>query len=1749
MELPPFHSIQPPDGAQHVHTAWGREYRRRLVDPTTARAGLDQEWNGNLFQLVAPNVEATPDKTALTWLDEKGDVALALTFGEVERRATAVAALLRKQGVKQGECVVVCFPPGLEFVPAFLGCLQVGAVAVPVYPPNPSKLARDLVKFRLVAEDCGARHVLTSRKFFWVMKVSSMKHRWPQGVKWHATDSLKPPRGRAWNELCFAAAARRLEGGWLAFLQYTSGSTGKPKGVMIGHGNLHHNMLVGAGRILAHVLPEREQACILTWVPQYHDLGLMSTYLGALVDGGGAVAMSPLSFLRDPVLWVRMLSRHRCTHTTAPNFSYELVMRKFDAARLPAGEPLDLSCLRWVGNAAEPVRADTMERFQAMFEPYGMRPGIFRPMFGMAESVVYVTDATEVLTFPDPDGHRRVACGRPCNRVGVDVRIVDPESRREVPRGEMGEIWICSPSVAQGYYNRPEQTAETFGARIEGVAAGDPAAGRRYLRAGDLAQLIDGHLVYGGRIKDLIIIRGRNYHPHDVEMAVQSASPLVRPGCVAAFSVGGDESTDADATEQLVVVAELRGEVADAEYQAHPNLTRKGVLDRMAADVRREVQMAVGLGVSELVLIEQRTIPKTTSGKIRRRATREARAEGKLREVERWSWRDSDSNAKQLLASESIEALSKIGRTMAAAGGGTDDVAGADDDDDAAAEDAGLSAPASRPGHRRRRSRQLMKEYGVADQSKTLTENGLDSLHLTQFLQQVREQTGVDLEMRDVMELNVSELLKVIGSEQNGLASDEPPTRRTARAGEPAGRQLPEWARHAVQTVGILLVLLVPAACLIPAYYWTDYVSNNFGRPWSSITFGRAPTDAEMEADESLALSSVHMFGLLSVLAIPLWCIVYSLAVVAVKWTVVGRYAAGSYRVHSPHYLAWWFVDRNVGFWEFFVGRFVLGTKTANFYYRLMGARVAWSASINHFLREADLVTVGEGSTMSGRVYPRLVEPDRLWMDTVVVGANCTVDIGCVVLPGCEFEDGVELLPNTVVMQGSTLVPLADHTWQGNPCRRVPKDGTREPYQPPPAEQSGELEMGVLDTAGAPAIPRAAAADAAAPGHRPGKLSVVIHKDGSGQSAVAASSLTAAAAASMASPGSPGSPLSVGSAGSPRELLRRGGEAGAATSTGSPRAVRRSRRHSSPDAGAAARAIAEARAAKEAAEKREQRRVSAPIRKEYTTRTHASVVAGRESAARARAAGFTVQVGLEAAKILSLGALIVTASLCGVPVRLFWHHVGRLPNFRYTLPLYFATVYFFTMLVFAALTVCAKWALFGRVRPGVYLDTPFEKWRRWVMGALSKVAFSLTLLFDYSRFNTLWLRAMGVRKVLNSPVLNPTGSILAQDADLVEVESDNIFVSSVAVRCDRSVGNGYRSRRPLRLGSNSWVGLATVLEGGVTLNRRSAVGAASFLPAGTEVDERSTAFGNPHMIEKGAAGAVLDSTEAAGAGSSPLGELAHVCMCLLQVAVAFACVLPAYELGRYFNTTLGLPVEVSLLLVAVDAVALVVSLCLCALAFKWALVGHTAEGERPATSLNSSFFVRYAGANRFNYYVRVYVLQLLHGTIWSVWYHRAMGADISSSALIYTASVLDHDQLTIAEGAVLDVDCYAICHVLQQQHFYVGPMRVGRRSVMQPHAVCFNNDHVEDGATLGALSKCFPGQAVRSGEHWQGNPAHHRRLLESAGSFKRQSSALQNVLRQSATLASLTTALRRESRVADAADALSRLGSLRGMNL
>lgn len=579
----------------------------------------------NLVQLVQYQAWAQPNEPAFIYLTDGVDNEIVLTNAQLDRRARRVAAFLQKQHLF-AERALLLYPPGLDFIIAYFGCLYAGVIAVPVYPPRKN---RAMLRIQAVEESAKAKIVLATADI--IKRSETMLDDTPalKSIPWIATDKMTDdPQGiRVGMEDDWHLPAVDHE--TLAFLQYTSGSTGDPKGVMLTHGNLLHN-----SRLICQGFEHTRSGTGVFWLPSYHDMGLIGGIIQPLYVGRPNVIMSPLTFLMKPFRWLAAITKYKGTTCGGPNFAYDLCVRQITEAQI---DQLDLSSWRVAFNGAEPVLAETLETFAQKFERCGFRYEMFYPCFGLAEGTLivtggYVSDPPVIKRFDTEQLEKGVAVesiesstvrSRRLVSSGKNILpdqkvvIVNPQTCAECPEGTVGEIWVTGPSVAQGYWERPDITAYTFHAKIT-----DWKDSPNFMRTGDLGFLSDGELFVTGRIKDLIIVRGVNLYPQDIERTVQNVDPVLRPLCGAAVML-----QDQNGKERLVIVQEV-----ERRFKGNDEAENQ----RLFEAIRKTVAAEFEVPVEGIALIQHGSIPKTSSGKVQHFACRDGFIDGSLSEVVRW---------------------------------------------------------------------------------------------------------------------------------------------------------------------------------------------------------------------------------------------------------------------------------------------------------------------------------------------------------------------------------------------------------------------------------------------------------------------------------------------------------------------------------------------------------------------------------------------------------------------------------------------------------------------------------------------------------------------------------------------------------------------------------------------------------------------------------------------------------------------------------------------------------------------------------------------------------------------------------------------------------------------------------------------------------------------------------------------------------------------------------------------------------
>ncbi|MEL4894157.1 fatty acyl-AMP ligase [Crocosphaera sp. Alani8] len=588
----------------------------------------------NLVEILRYRAINQPKKKAYTFLKDGEKELISLTYEELDIQSKNIAKRMLVLGTS-GERALLLYPPGIEFITAFFGCLYAGIIPIPLYPP---KRNQNLLRLQSVISDAGAKISLTTQNILDNIEKHFINTPDLAALSWFTTDNYKDSLTESWYP-------PQITPDSIAFLQYTSGSTGNPKGVMV----THENLLVNSADI-DRGFEHNSDSVIVTWLPTFHDMGLIYGVLQPLYKGIPCYMMSPATFLQSPVRWLQAISKYKGTHSSAPNFAYQLCANKITPEQK---ETLNLSSWKVASNGAEPVRADVLEHFSQEFASCGFNSTAFCPAYGLAEATLKVTTvaAQEEPTFyrvqADSLEENRVVEAQPedenqqllvgCGKTEIDTQIVivNPNTLTTCAADEVGEIWVSGKTVAQGYWQREIETAKTFKGRLANEEG-------PFLRTGDLGFLKNGELFVTGRLKDVLVIRGRNHYPQDIEMTVEQCHDAIINHRSAAFTV------QVNGKQNLVITAELerryhnrrkkvvaippqeeRRKLSDRrqgnsdDSQSQITVSESPIFPEIIKNVKKVVSTHHGLQVHRVLLVRVGTIPKTSSGKIQRYACRQ----------------------------------------------------------------------------------------------------------------------------------------------------------------------------------------------------------------------------------------------------------------------------------------------------------------------------------------------------------------------------------------------------------------------------------------------------------------------------------------------------------------------------------------------------------------------------------------------------------------------------------------------------------------------------------------------------------------------------------------------------------------------------------------------------------------------------------------------------------------------------------------------------------------------------------------------------------------------------------------------------------------------------------------------------------------------------------------------------------------------------------------------------------------------
>lgn len=564
----------------------------------------------NFIEILQARARQQPNDRIFIFLKDGETESAGLTYFQLDRQARVIAAHLQSLNLA-GERALLLYPSGLEFISAFLGCLYAGVIAVPAYPPRPN---RSFQRIQSIVQDAQAIAILTTSNLYPSLASKLAPLLPPQFQHWIATDTLTFDLASQWQKVSIQPET-------IALLQYTSGSTNTPKGIMVSHGNLIHNQ-----RQIQQIFGHDHQSIVVGWLPLFHDMGLIGNVLQPLYLGSQAILMSPIDFLQKPLRWLKAISHYQAHTSGGPNFAYDLCLSKIS---LEQREQLDLRSWRVAFNGAEPIRAETLQKFRDYFLPCGFHQEALTPCYGMAEATLMITakpQGTEPLFLSldsQPLQQNQVKLNQATTSyhlVGVgqsqnhcQIVIVDPETYCTCDSDQVGEIWITGKSVAQGYWRNTRASRESFQAYLKDTGQGP------FLRTGDLGFLYKGELWITGRLKEIIIIRGANYYPQDLEILAQQNHPALRLNGGAAFAV------EKNGIEQLVLVQEI-----ERSYLNNPPI------EEIATVVRQAIASEYDLHLQTLVLIKPASLPKTSSGKIKRVACRADFLQQRLPILAKW---------------------------------------------------------------------------------------------------------------------------------------------------------------------------------------------------------------------------------------------------------------------------------------------------------------------------------------------------------------------------------------------------------------------------------------------------------------------------------------------------------------------------------------------------------------------------------------------------------------------------------------------------------------------------------------------------------------------------------------------------------------------------------------------------------------------------------------------------------------------------------------------------------------------------------------------------------------------------------------------------------------------------------------------------------------------------------------------------------------------------------------------------------
>jgi len=920
-------------------------------------------------------IETRANATAVAWVDNKAEIQSQLSFHEFALCACGIAEHIKSFNFGQtNRRVMLLFMPGLDFKLAFIGCLIAGFIPIPMHPPNPrspSSGMRKLLNCFEVAQPCLA---LTHDEFLRLKKLQSLNPkapRYPKALRFSSVSKLCPA-----SDLSLLQQAILLPDDRIVLLQFSSGSTGAPKAVAVQMRNLNSNL-----QSLVDHLGTDEFSRGVSFLPSTHDGGLIGAFLHNMYGGGTTHFFSPLDFIRNPSLWFKVMSKFKVHITTGMEFAFALMVSKVDLKDL---DGVDLSSVTRFTSGGEPIKADTLRNFAQKFAPLGIKIEHLDPCFGLAENVLFVSSrrglaprkplmvrfeadslriglaAVAISTSTQGLTQELVGNGTVAN--GVEVIVAHPDTLKKLPENGVGELWVGGPSKARGYLTGPEKVDNSaFTARLT-----DSQECREFYRTGDIGFIFQGEVFICGRLKEMIIINGQNIFPHDVAKHIGDASNNVRKGCVAVFG----KMDPSCATEQVVALVEVKSSKSD-----------NGHLYQEALFIKNYVQKNVGVEISELHFLPPRTVPKTTSGKVR------------------------NVEAARLLQIGNIHSIFALGAV-------------ADRTENRLIPNVFTDPESICMKWLHHRVADLLN-IDVSTFSET---DDLRTLGLTSFIevQVVNElvamRKGFGLTM-GTMPHSVKELVAFArDAPTNSSGTMEEIKQNLPILPVVSSIHLPLLVESILHFLGACLIFALVFVSVLPSYHFVYFLfwESDYGQPWVKIHL----------------YEDVFQFGLLVPLVVPLWMITFTLCIIALKWVAIGRYRPCKIRMHSLLFFRWWVVDRGVDFWEFAVGYFIADTPITNIVLNLFGAQISMSAKLGKTsIREFDLVEIDKQARVEGMIFPRVfnARDQTLSMARVRIGTKAHVASFSTVVSGSWIADGVKVESNCVIPEGGITLPGATY--------------------------------------------------------------------------------------------------------------------------------------------------------------------------------------------------------------------------------------------------------------------------------------------------------------------------------------------------------------------------------------------------------------------------------------------------------------------------------------------------------------------------------------------------------------------------------------------------------------------------------------------------------------------------------------------------------------------------------------------------